>query len=138
MDKKASDGDLEARDDTVKDSPPDSVCTESGKCNGYHEFLLTWRHGFAATPEDHTPYSLTCQSTPHSKPHLDNEYPHSFSWDRHPAAAEVVQRTMTVDTHQWLCGHRGGHFLQGSNALTDNKGAPIPPAAEWDTPHFIP
>jgi hypothetical protein len=46
----------------------------------------------------------------------------------------VVQQTMTNNTHQWQCGHRGGHFLQGSNALTDNEGAPIPPAAKWDTP----
>jgi hypothetical protein len=90
IEKKTSDSDLEARDDTVKDSHRNGVCTESGKFNRCHEFLSTWRHGFAATPEDYTPYSLTCQSTPHSKPHLDNEYPHSFSCDRHPAAAKVV------------------------------------------------
>ena len=35
---------------------------------------------------------------------------------------ETVARTMTmtVDAHNWLCGHRDGHFLRGSDTLTNN------------------
>ena len=27
---------------------------------------------------------------------------------------------MTTEAHHWLCGHWDGHFLQGSDTLTDN------------------
>ena len=27
---------------------------------------------------------------------------------------------MTVDAHNWLCGHHNGHFLRDSDTLTDN------------------
>ena len=27
---------------------------------------------------------------------------------------------MTVDAHNWICGHRDGHFLRGSDTLTND------------------
>jgi hypothetical protein len=129
-------GVFNATEGIVHEPPYESNFQHEGKkWNKGHEFCLTWGHGFTATPGAFTPCPLACPS-PHSDPQFDKESPCSCSarshprfddeslgslgCDQHLAAAEVIQQTMTVDAHNWLCGHHEGHFLWDSDTLTND------------------
>ena len=133
----ANGGVFNATEINVHEPPYKSnVQYEGQKRNEDHDFCSAWGHGVTATPEVHTPCPLACPS-PHSDPQFDkesprsgwarfhprfdNESPRSGGCDQHLAAAEVIQRKMTVDAHNWLCGHRNGHFLRGSDTLTNEQ-----------------